>query len=417
MSKLYSCIICDSKFKNSRSLYAHKYKYHPQASTSTADSDRELKNKYGIGDNESIIANEDYQNKLNSLTDDSSQNEININENKSLSPYTERLPKLFMIIGDVLKDIKYLKKVINVNQSRNISSINNVISMMKYIERLPKLFRITGNVVNDVKDLEMELKTKQDPDNSLYPQMEGSGKEYKNKISELSDDIDDIFLKFMELDKYLEKKAGGIEYMEKAFDNTLQMIHLFKNEMYNDIKYKIKELRNAAMVALKLLERTNCLGKDNEELLNNLANASIFEGKNLLKNNIESLHEIFSLLPDEEVIFQAIKEVKDSENGDYDKDTHLTVDSDKDIDMEIDNSENEDDRDDDTQSVGKEDSDKDTDTNVANSYNEEDDDDNDTHSADEGNLESHISGEEESVDMENADKDDDDTHSADEGDP
>ena len=57
MSNLYSCIICDSKFKNSRSLYAHKYKYHPQASTSTADSDRELKNKYGIGDNESIIAN------------------------------------------------------------------------------------------------------------------------------------------------------------------------------------------------------------------------------------------------------------------------------------------------------------------------------------------------------------------------
>ena len=109
MSKLYSCIICDSKFKNSRSLYSHKYKYHPQAWRSTADSDRELKNKFGIGDNESIIVNEDYQNKSNSLTDDSSQNEININENKSLSPYTDRLHKLFMIIGDVLKDIKYLK--------------------------------------------------------------------------------------------------------------------------------------------------------------------------------------------------------------------------------------------------------------------------------------------------------------------
>ena len=62
----------------------------------------------------------------------------------------------------------------------------------------------------------------------------------------------------MELDKYLEKKAGGIEYMEKAFDNTLQMIHLFKNDMYNDIKYKIRELRNAAIIPLKLLERTNC---------------------------------------------------------------------------------------------------------------------------------------------------------------
>ena len=117
--------------------------------------------------------------------------------------------------------------------------------------------------------------------------MEGSGKEYKNKINELSDDIDDLFLKIMELEDYLEKKAGGIENMENAFDNTLQMIQLFNNNMYSDIKYKIKELRNAAKLTLKILKRTNWLGKDKEDLLHKLANASIFEGKDLLKNNIE----------------------------------------------------------------------------------------------------------------------------------
>ena len=96
-----------------------------------------------------------------------------------MSSYIERLPKLFRITGDVLNDIKYLKKAVNVKQIQNIPSVNGVLSMKKYIERLPKLFKITGNVVNDVKDLEKDLSEKQNPDYSLYSQMEGSGKQDK----------------------------------------------------------------------------------------------------------------------------------------------------------------------------------------------------------------------------------------------
>ena len=86
MSKLYDCKTCGSEFKNSRSLYAHKYKYHPKETKSTADSNRELKMKYGIDDDEYIIKNEDYQDKSNSIADEPSQKEINIKDNKSLSP-------------------------------------------------------------------------------------------------------------------------------------------------------------------------------------------------------------------------------------------------------------------------------------------------------------------------------------------
>ena len=204
--------------------------------------------------------------------------------------------------------------------------------------------------MNDVKDLELELNEQKYSENSPHSQMEGSGEEIKNKINELSNDIDNIFLKFMDIEKYLEKKTCGIEYMEKVFDNTLQMIQLFKNDMYDDIKYKIKELRNAAM---KIMKSSNCLERDNEDLLNKLVNSSIFEGKDLLKNNIESLREIFLLLPDEEEILQTIKEVKGSENDDNDKDYHLTVYSGKDTDTEIENSDD---------GVDKKDYDKETDT-------------------------------------------------------
>ena len=80
-----------------------------------------------------------------------------MNKNKSLRPYTKRLPKLFKITGVVLNDIKYLKKAVSMRQKQNISSVNRIISKMKYIERLPKLFKITGDVLNDVKDLEEDV--------------------------------------------------------------------------------------------------------------------------------------------------------------------------------------------------------------------------------------------------------------------
>ena len=141
--------------------------------------------------------------------------------------------------------------------------------------------------------------------------MIGRGNKENNRLNELSDDIDRLFLMMMEFegDKIREMNNYSIENMEKAFDNTLEMIDLFQNNMYRDIKYKIKKLRNAALLTLKMLKKSNELGRDNKELLQKLSNASIFEAKYLLKNNIESLKSIFALLPDEEELEQAAKEM------------------------------------------------------------------------------------------------------------
>ena len=108
--------------------------------------------------------------------------------------------------------------------------------------------------------------------------------------------------------------------MENVFDNTLQIIELFNYKIYSDIKYKIKELKNTALLTLKILKNSKQLEKDNEDLLNKLVNASIYEGKELLNNNIASLKKIFSYLPDEEELVQIFKEIskeiKDPENID-----------------------------------------------------------------------------------------------------
>ena len=116
MSKIYTCSICDSEFNNSHSLNSHRHKYHPKGWKSKTDRDLEQKMEYKMDDqfSNSSIQNELYHNKAIAQDDESSQNEININGDKSLSSYIERLPKLFSITGDVLNDIKYLKKAVNV---------------------------------------------------------------------------------------------------------------------------------------------------------------------------------------------------------------------------------------------------------------------------------------------------------------
>ena len=120
MSKIHACTICNSEFKNSRSLYSHKYKYHPRTLSSTTDSEEEQKMNYDINDRESNNQNESNFGTL-SKQGNFSQNETKVNKNKSLKPYIKRLPKLFRITGDVLDDIKYLKKAVRIKPNENIS--------------------------------------------------------------------------------------------------------------------------------------------------------------------------------------------------------------------------------------------------------------------------------------------------------
>ena len=362
MSKIFACTICNSEFKNSRSLYAHKYKYHPKASTSTADSEEIQNMKYEINDNASSTQNEPYFKTVSQL-EDFSQNKIKVNKNKSLRPYIKRLPKLFKITGVVLNDIKYLKKAVSMRQKQNISSVNRIISKMKYIERLPKLFKITGDILNDVKDLEEDVSEIQSENNASHSEMSGSGKENKNKINELSDDIDRLFIKIAELEGTIEKYPTDTEYIEKVIDNTLQIIELFKNNMYSDIKYKIKELRNAALFALKTLKRAKALGNDDEKLLHSLVNASIFDGKELLEKNVKSLDTIFSNLPSEEEFMQVVKELKSSINND--NDVHFSKDFVINTDEESGQSGNEEDEEHDAQSADERESLRDQESNVS----------------------------------------------------
>ena len=273
------CSICNKTYANRYSLAAHKRRYHKGKGKNAINIKKRYLNNELLSD-ESETENERYIKRTksdNSMLNDSSS------INKSLTNYTKRLPKLVRIVGDILEDVKELKEAVSDNRSS----------------------------VEEVKDME-----KQNFD--LNSDMIGHGKKDENRLNEIGDDIDHLFLLVTELEGSKIRKMSdyGIESMEKAFDNTLEMIELFQKNMYRDIKFKINKLRNAALVTLKILKKSNELGKDNKKLLQKLSNASIFEAKDLLKNNIESLKSIFALLPEEEELVQTVNIIKDSELGD-----------------------------------------------------------------------------------------------------
>ena len=166
-----------------------------------------------------------------------------------------------------------MKEAVSDNIINSISPLSSLsISPVSSVSPLP----VSGE--EEIKDIEKQ-------NSSLNGEMIGRGNKENNRLNELSDDIDRLFLMMMEFegDKIREMNNYSIENMEKAFDNTLEMIDLFQNNMYRDIKYKIKKLRNAALLTLKMLKKSNELGRDNKELLQKLSNASIFEAKDLLK--------------------------------------------------------------------------------------------------------------------------------------
>lgn len=297
------CSICNKTYANGYSLAAHRRRYHKGKDKTGINIRKKRYLSDDLLSKESNVNNERHVKRTKSDTSTNKQKLLHLNYNKSLLKYTKRLPKLFRIVGDILDDVKELKQAASDNIINSISPLSSLsISPVSSVSLLP---------VSD----EEEIKDIEKQNSSLNGEMIGLGNKENNRLNELSDDIDRLFLMMMELegDKIKEMNNYSIESMEKAFDNTLEMIDLFQNNMYRDIKYKIKKLRNAALLTLKMLKKSNELGRDNKELLQKLSNASIFEAKDLLKNNIESLKSIFALLPDEEELEQAAKEIKDSE--------------------------------------------------------------------------------------------------------
>ena len=147
--------------------------------------------------------------------------------------------------------------------------------------------------------------------NTFRSNMKGKGQINTRKLNDLEEDNRTVFKEIEGIKtslRHKKDKPNGIQFMEKVFHNSLEIQHLFKENKYDVIKFNIEKLRNAALAASKGLADVT---EEQQELLDDLSNASIFEARNLLGQNYTTLKSIFTTLPPYENVNDLVTEVKE----------------------------------------------------------------------------------------------------------
>ena len=192
--------------------------------------------------------------------------------------------------------------------------------LMKYVVRLPKMVKILIANLEDIKELEYNIEDLENYNKrSKTLRQNGSGED-KKKIKEFSKDIKQLFDDVNEMKEYIRnQKHTLMEGIEKMLYNCLLMKNLFEKNKLDDLRFKTKELCNAAFMLSKgILERK--LTKEEQELVEELSKASQFQARDLLDENYSILKSIFVDMPDYDETRTAVEELRQeysNEDEDY----------------------------------------------------------------------------------------------------
>ena len=182
--------------------------------------------------------------------------------------------------------------------------------LMKYVVRLPKMLKIIIANLEDIKELENNIEDLENYNKrSKTLSQIGSGED-KQKIKEFSKDIKQLFDDVNEMKEYMKnQKHTFMEGIEKMLYNCLLMKDLFEKNKFDDLRFKTKELCNAAFMLSKgILERK--LTEEEQELVEELSKASQFQARDLLDGNYSILNSIFVDMPDYDETRTAVEELR-----------------------------------------------------------------------------------------------------------
>ena len=338
------CTLCNTSFKNRNSLRVHKSRFHKQNDGSIDefqdktvearedDSSTEvLSNRENphpaFGYDASKFAQEGERKRFRSddeISDESNRSDFkrakhidNVQDNK------ESVEQNF--------DFEKINKM-----DRRLKIVEQQIidpKLMKYVVRLPKMVKILVANLEDIKELEYNIEDleKYNKRSETLRQI-GSGEDEK-KIKEFSKDIKQLFDDVNEMKEYIRnQKHTFMEGIEKLLHNCLLMKNLFENNKFDDLRFKTKELCNAAFMLSKgILERK--LTKEEQELVEQLSKASQFQARDLLDENYSILKSIFVDMPDYDETRTAVEELR-QEYSNEDKDYNPMVEKEQNMEKE-----------------------------------------------------------------------------------
>ena len=367
------CSLCNRSFKNKNSLKSHKSRFHREKDIPTYSYQeksvephpafgydvnhlsqiKQSTNKRYRSDDEmsdkSEIETERYTKKARSVDESSRSNEDNEGTkrtDKTLEIPVKRLEsemkQVLVVFGMIRDDVDDLDHRLQIVEKQKIDS-----KQLKYIELLPKAFDIINKnkkdidgLEEDIDDLEEATKTPrqvgagQDPREikeisrnvkhlfkeldivkdfvNKVPRQIDVGQD-QNKIKELSGNVRQIFKDLSIVKGFITNKYISMANTERMYKDTLHISSLFREGKHNDIRYNIKKLRNAAIMVSK--GRLVDLTEKEQELLEELFEASLFDATDLFDQNYELLKKIFTSIPSYELIRDLIKEAKKEQEG------------------------------------------------------------------------------------------------------
>ena len=315
------CTLCNRSFKNRNSLRAHKSRFHKQNdgsidefedksveareddSSSRLQSDME-KPHPAFGYDASKFAQEGERKRFRS------DDEISDESNRSDFKRAKHIDNFQDNKGSVEQNFDFEK--IN-KMDRRLKIVEQQIidpKLMKYVVRLPKMVKILVANLEDIKELEYNIEDLENYNKrSETLRQIGSGEDEK-KIKEFSKDIKQLFDDVNEMKEYIRnQKHTLMEGIEKMLYNCLLMKNLFEKNKFDDLRFKTKELCNAAFMLSKgILERK--LTKEEQELVEELSKASQFQARDLLDGNYSILKSIFVDMPDYDETRATVEELR-----------------------------------------------------------------------------------------------------------
>ena len=280
MMKTYSCYTCDKVFKNSRSLASHNYKFHSSTPSTP------LTRLHNFKDDISVLS------KDSSISKNSSGSKV--------------------MLDDTIAELKSLMK----NLERNVESQENKIRDLS-----SQVFMLDYRLKGNTKSLN-EIKSPQ-----CY--------NHEAELQELQWDNKRHFGKIADI----ESKVGKIEEIlkedeDQSFDemirDTLEIQSMLGRNDIDAIKYRIPELKRASLAISEAF--VDSLSPDQEQLLKNIANATVTEAKDFLRNNLSTLQSIFLALPTEDELERLLRGEKyefDDDDSETDEEDQSDVASDQ----------------------------------------------------------------------------------------
>ena len=110
---------------------------------------------------------------------------------------------------------------------------------------------------------------------------------------------------FKEEIKEADKIKKKIMEIEECFINSMEIRNLFKRDMIEDMKFKIKKLQNAAQVAKAMVE----MSEEEQLMLSVITHSSKIKVMDLLDEWFYDIKSIFDRLPSDEDLKYKAKEI------------------------------------------------------------------------------------------------------------